>query len=397
MYSLRTKDRALAKQRRSEEALSTDLKLREAQTLLDPSGSVQNVGHASHSESSAPLDLAGKHVRAQGDKIEPRGPLLHTTILDQWALERKPRPKTVNTFRSAARRFHEIIGKALSKITRADVVHFKQKLVEQGVTSANIECLLSRIRTLFEFAVENEIISSNPAAGVKIEVKRRKRMPFAPSDLQTIFGTSIFTDDERPSGGKGEAAFWMPVLALFSGARLEELAQLRLQDIKVEEYWDLEGRKLSAPCLSIREDEEDNLELKTERSERLVPIHAVPIKLGFLAYVQSLRARKGHWLFPELRAGTYGKRGAKWGEWFGTFLREVCGISDKRLVFHSFRHTFKDLLRHFGIEEGIQRQLMGHAGRDAADGYGRGYSLYQLVNAMNLLRIPGLRIRGVDC
>jgi integrase len=113
--------------------------------------------------------------------------------------------------------------------------------------------------------------------------------------------------------------------------------------------------------------------------------------------VQSLRDRKEYWLFPELKPGAYGRRTAKWGEWFSEFLRNVCRITDRRLVFHSFRHTFKDLARHSGIPEPIQRQLMGHGSRDVADDYGEGYSLFQLVAAIRSYRVLGLQIGGCTC
>jgi integrase len=62
------------------------------------------------------------------------------------------------------------------------------------------------------------------------------------------------------------------------------------------------------------------------------------------------------------------------------------------MVFHSFRHTFKDYARLAGIPEGVQRQLMGHSGKDVADDYGAGHWDHQLVEGMKLYRVPGLKI-----
>jgi hypothetical protein len=55
--------------------------------------------------------------------------------------------------------------------------------------------------------------------------------PFEIADLQVIFKTPVFTVGERPKGGKGEASFWLPLLALFTGARLGELSSLRASDV----------------------------------------------------------------------------------------------------------------------------------------------------------------------
>lgn len=97
-------------------------------------------------------------------------------------------------------------------------------------------------------------------------------------------------------------------------------------------------------------------------------------------------------MFSELVPNIYVRLTATWGEWFGPYMRTVWGITDKRKVFHSFRYTFKDCNRRAGIAEGVQRQLMGHAGKDVADDYGSGYDLNALTEAMATYRVPGLVI-----
>lgn len=64
------------------------------------------------------------------------------------------------------------------------------------------------------------------------------------------------------------------------------------------------------------------------------------------------------------------------------------------MVFHSFRHTFKDYARLAGIQEGVQRQIMGHSSGDVADNYGSGFPLHQLVEGMRHFKVPGLTIAG---
>jgi hypothetical protein len=73
---------------------------------------------------------------------------------------------------------------------------------------------------------------------MKLRVDRRTdegREPFQPSDLAAIFGTAVFTKGERPRAAGGEAAFWFPLIALLSGMRLEEMAGLRIEDLKLDE------------------------------------------------------------------------------------------------------------------------------------------------------------------
>ena len=59
-----------------------------------------------------------------------------------------------------------------------------------------------------------------------------KRLPFDQADLQAIFSSPVSTEGARPKPGRGEAAYWLQPLALFSGARMEELGQLRPSDIQ---------------------------------------------------------------------------------------------------------------------------------------------------------------------
>jgi integrase len=80
---------------------------------------------------------------------------------------------------------------------------------------------------------------------------------------------------------------------------------------------------------------------------------------------------------------------AKWGEWFGSYKRSL-GV-DPRMVFHSFRHTFKDKARG-RVSEGVQRQIMGHSSADVADNYGSGFDLWQLVEEMRRYKVPGLKL-----
>src|SRR5205823_4616345 len=96
--------------------------------------------------------------------------------------------------------------------------------------------------------------------------ERSDRDTFEIAELQTLFSCPVFTEGERPKGGQGEAAFWLPLLALFTGARLGELAGLTADDVRVEQ-------QSRIPALYIRERTERGRRLKTSASERVVPVH----------------------------------------------------------------------------------------------------------------------------
>ena len=324
------------------------------------------------------------------------GKMLDTDVVDGWAAERKPQAKTVDAHRAVARWFYERVGRvAVADITRANALAFKAALLAEGHSPANAKVKLSRLRTLLQWAADNDLARENVAKGVAVkdtESARGKRREFDLPALQKIFSSPVFASGERPAAGKGEAAYWLPIMALYTGARLEELAQLRPADIYEQAYPDADGVERSAWVIRITEDVADNLKLKNADSERVVPVHAELERLGFLAYVAARVTAKDARLFPKLPANIYGQLGAKWGEWFGPYLRKVCGVTDKRLVFHSFRHTFKQYARHVGMPDGVQRQIMGHSSGDAAEDYGSGYPLHNVVEGMRTYRVPGLVI-----
>jgi len=344
----------------------------------------------------------GKAVEAPREPVATAAQdiMLDTTIVPLWAAERKVLPKGKDAHSAVVRWFYERVGrKAVADITRKDVLAFKSALVTEGASLANIKVKLSRLRTLLQWAADNDYAESNVASGITIkdtDAAKNKRKEFDLASLNAIFASPVFTDGVRPISGKGEAAYWLPLLALHTGARLEELGQLRPADIQQISYPDGEGVDRQSWFMRLIEDAEGNPHLKTAGSERDVPIHATLERLGFIEFVEAARKAEQPRLFPKLTPDKYGRLTAKWGEWFGPYLRGTCGVTDKRMVFHSFRHTFKQYARHAGIIEGVQRQIMGHGSSDVADDYGSGYPLHQVVEGMGLYKVPGLMLFRAD-
>ena len=313
-------------------------------------------------------------------------------VVERWATERKVSAKGVDDHQAVVRWFVQRTGKsAVEAITKRDVISFKDKLVGEGASLANVKVKLSRLRTLLNWAAANDIIDANPAKDVQVVVTdadRNKRKPFDLASLRAIFSSPIYSQDERPTEGRGEAAYWLPLLALFTGARLEELGQLRPTDVRQEVFAAEHDGEDAAWFIHVVEDKAGDLKLKNAGSERAIPVHPLLHGQGFVRFVQDAQAAGHARLFPELRPNKYGRLTAKWGEWFGDYKREVVGVTDRRQVFHSFRHTFKDHGRG-RMAEGVQRQIMGHSSGDVADAYGSGFPTWQLVDAMRQYKVPG--------
>ena len=159
--------------------------------------------------------------------------------------------------------------------------------------------------------------------------------------------------------------YWVPLIALFTGMRLSEISNLNKDDFAIEE---------GINYLIVRE-------AKTDSGIRKVPIHPKLIEVGLFDYVEKLQPNQQ--LFEGISSDAYSKH-------FSRLLDSV-GITDKKLVFHSFRHTFTDALRAAKVTEPIIKSLIGHSDGSVTSQYGSGYPLDVLYG--DLMRVIYLDVR----
>lgn len=325
----------------------------------------------------------------------PRVPL--ADVLDKWKAERTPQPRTVRDLTRTVKRFEAVVGKlAVQDVTKQHVIAFKDALLSEGKSPGNINVIIPFLGTLFNYAVDNDLIPANPAKGIKVADKRRakdKRLHFDRDELKAMFSGPVHTDGARPVGGGGEAAYWLPLLALYTGARQTELGQLHPDDVYEESYEGPDGNELSAWVMRFAENEERGQKVKTEGSERRIPIHPDLIALGLLKVVAAAKAERRARVFHKINPTAAGELMGNWSKWFSRYLRKVCGVADERVVFHSFRHSFKHYARACGLDKAVNDAITGHDSGDVADDYGGlEYPLRPLVEGMARYRVPGFTL-----
>lgn len=178
--------------------------------------------------------------------------------------------------------------------------------------------------------------------------------------------------------------YWLPHVALFTGARVNEICQLNPQaDILQDEesgVWHL--------WINTKTEADSRIKKSVKTGDdRRVPIHKKLIELGFLDYVNSVKARGEKLLFPQWVP--VNKRASGNAEdWFRQFLRDI-NLRDETpkaslLGMHAFRHT----LLTYGAMQKPPLSLFcitGHAQDDLpipATGAGKGYLTASLLSPL---------------
>jgi integrase len=272
--------------------------------------------------------------------------------------------------------------------TLADVIELGRENGIRPLADNTIAGVLSATRKFFTWAEEMDLCQVNPATRIKAPVKSGSHYrPFEKHHLEKFFSMPVFIGCKGPRrlSERGEHRvrdwrYWIPLIGYFTGARIREICQLQVSDIKDHEgivYFDI--------------NEDGGKSLKTSAARRRVPIHSCLRVLGFLSFVDAVRKSGATSLWQGLPAAIRGNCAHKPGEFFSGLIREALGsghLGPRTHVFHSFRHTMKDAMRESEISSDVQDALLGHEGKGAGAGYGKGLSLQRLNKEMQNIRMP---------
>lgn len=220
---------------------------------------------------------------------------------------------------------------------------------------------------------------------------------FSNDELAAMFALPIFTQGERPRGGKGHASYWMPLIMLWTGARPEEVAQLMVHDFQPIAGG---GWSMNYTDLGIHP-HKGQRSLKTtgrRTGRRTIPVPQKLLDLSLIAYVQHLKDNKETALFPLLRTKSARKLLATgWDDWWGKLMYSQ-GILSKagegRQPAREFRHTFATAARASEIPREVLKYTQGHKeqGNATSEGYG---DLAPLGRQLAKLSYEGLDLSAV--
>ena len=278
----------------------------------------------------------------------PSSSSLQAAMDDYWK-ETSPtwKARTITDYEVYRGRLLEFAGPDtfLDSIDHARIKGFKDGLVKAGLSVSRVNGHLTFAGAVFRFAKRHKMMTAdNPVEGQKLKTVVRadeQREAFTGDDLKRLFSSPVYLSPENKPH-----RIWLPLLGMFTGARLEELCQLYRDDVREEQgIW----------VLDLNESRPDQ-SLKNDASRRLVPLHPLLIDRGFLRYVDSLPA--GSRVFPEL-ARIKSRYSHKVGEWFKK-LQTSAGVTGKK-SFHSFRHTVSQSLKLKDVPDHTISELLGHA------------------------------------
>lgn len=251
-----------------------------------------------------------------------------------------------------------------------------EKLIEMG-KAANVPCpardsyeLHRRfLTTFFRKLLDTYAIPFSPMK-VFAEMKKdlvedpdRVERLFTDNDLLKIFAPDVFV----PWASKYPHRWWAPILGLYSGARINEVAQLKVADIIEERgVWCLDIRKTVDADLAGSSGMRSRQRLKGKSAIRRIPIPQPVLDAGFLEFVVDMRAFGHPRLFPHLSSGVNKTTGESNGRYsqgllnqFSVYLKDL-GFP-KGIGFHAFRHTLATDLDNKGVREEDVALITGHS------------------------------------
>jgi site-specific recombinase XerD len=218
---------------------------------------------------------------------EPKGTAKGTGILDLfdgYAAERQLAPATLKSWKQKLNHLIAFLGHDDSaRVTPEDIVRWKDHLlIEPSRDGATLsaktvrEGYLSAAKATFKWGMSNRKVEVDPTVGISVRGKKKQRLRspgFSDREARTILRATLLPASSRMTPRRALALRWVPWLCAYSGARVNEMTQLRKVDVMYEDgVWLM---RVTPEAGGVK-----------DGIARNVPIHADLIDQGFLAAVR---------------------------------------------------------------------------------------------------------------
>ncbi|MEC7276316.1 MAG: site-specific integrase [Bdellovibrionota bacterium] len=240
--------------------------------------------------------------------------------------------------------------KEVGQISKANVFKLLFEDIGGQVTEHTRKSLLKMLRRIFEMAVEEGLIATNPTKGIAVKLPQREQKVLTADEAQLFLKAARETDHR-----------FYPIwtLALMTGMRSGEMYALKWSDVD-----------LDAGIIAVNKQwtSKDGFGPTKTREARAVPIS--PELKVFLAE-RKLKA-EGEFVLPHLREWTNGEQ--------AQVTREFCrSIEITEVKFHDLRATFITNMLAQGVPLVTVMAIVGHRKMSTTDVY---------------LRLAGVNVKG---
>lgn len=259
------------------------------------------------------------------------------------------------------------LNRAFDNCTYKEMIEIGQQIGAPVIELSTQQRHIKILKAVFHWFADKFNLRRDASEGVDMTKYVRdddqSGTPFSKEDLEKIFAHARVLKYKHPD------EYWIPLIGLYTGMRVNEIAQLYTSDITQEEIFDITtGDTRKIYCFKVQLDDEGKKRLKSRNAKRTIPMHSKLIELGLLKYWDDIKARGLKHLFPGLKWGENGP-GGEVSSWFNNgYLRNQCEIPEDTKTFHSFRNHFETVADRSGILETALIRLCG---------YGRGMSIWR--------------------
>ena len=245
------------------------------------------------------------------------------------------------------------------RIKRSDLIRWKDLLLESLSAKTVRDTYISTVRAALNWAVDNDLLESNPAAAVRVRLARKpvsREHGFTDEEALAILRAAHrYQGSRREQAQMTAAKRWSPFLCAFTGARIAEITQLRVEDIKSERG--IAFARITPDAGTVK-----------SGHFRDVPLHPQLNALGFLEFVRLQKHGPLFFRDNQRRGRTHpsrvvADRVAKW-------IRTLGVIDEFVAPNHGWRHRFKTLGRELGVDPRVLDAIQGHAATHVSDRYG---------------------------
>ena len=277
-------------------------------------------------------------------------------------------PKNMNVMK-------QFKGKPVDEVLK--IVEKKNKKKEGSVkllSDSSRKKYVERASMLMKFCVDADYCDKNYFKNLAVKVDeddKQKRRPYTREELLKLIQSPVFTDKSLPLNRAYQ--FFIPLIGLFAGMRMNEICQLHCDDIKeINGFW----------CIDVNKNAPDK-KLKSKAARRIVPMHPVLIAARLVKFKKLMEEQGNERMWMELKF----KKGNYKEDYSGEF-NKYCDqyISDDKAVnFHVFRNTLSDNLKQQGISinEAPVAAILGHKHPNITfDTYGQAYNPKPLLEVL---------------